>query len=203
MSTIGLMPGSYKPLHAGHYAVIQLVAKENDRALLFVSTSDRDNVSGQAMAKIWKEQIEPTLPDNVEVTYGGSPVGNVWKTLGEADKAGSTDTFVIYSDDVDVEANYPDDMLIKYAPDLFGSGQIVRRPVKRSSTVNISGGKMREFLASGDKKSFLKYLPKQIDGNAVWDTLLSFTPVKKALTKKKTTVKSENFLRRVIKFFVS
>lgn len=198
MAKIGIVPMSAKPLHAGHYGLILLAAKENDVVHLYVSLSDRDEVSGKAMEKIWKEIIEPTLPENVIVTYGGSPVGNAWKDVGDANLAGSTDTYKIYSDPVDAEANFPDSLMQKYAPDLFKNGQLTTRPVERASTVDVSGTKMRQFLKNNDEASFLRFMPRQIDGQRVWNILKSMAP----LPKKKKSV-AEVLLRAYIRTLLS
>lgn len=196
MAKIGIVPMSGKPYHAGHDGLVRLAASENDKVHVFVSLSDRDEVSGKAMEKIWKEQIEPSLPSNVDVTYGGSPVGNAFKVMGDANEAGSRDTYVVYSDPDDA-GRFDDKTLARYASNL----KVVRRPVERTSTVNISGTKMRAFLAAGDKKSFIKYLPKGIDGNAVWHTLETMkpgpAPVKSKAKKK--PVKAEGLLRSFIR----
>lgn len=187
---------SAKPYHAGHDMLVRLAATENDEAHVFVSLSDRDDVSGKAMEKIWKEQIEPSLPSNVTVTYGGSPVGNAFKLMGAASEAGSDDTYVVYSDPDDA-GRFDDQTLAKYTKNL----NVVRRPVERTSTINISGTKMRQFLADDDKKSFVKYLPKGIDGNFVWDTLRKMRPdssPKKKVAKKRS-LKGEALLRSFIR----
>lgn len=205
---VGLVPGSFKPMHAGHMGLIELAARECDIVHVYASTSDRDNVSGQAMLKVWKELIEPVLPDNVDVTYGGSPVANVYKELDRADKAQSTDEFSIYSDPTDVEKNYPDDRLAKVAPELMQLRAIVRRPVTRTSTVDVSGTKMREFLVSDDFKSFAKMTPKQVDAQKMWDILKSMPvapPAPKKVTAKARTPKtkkdktSEDLLRSYVR----
>jgi hypothetical protein len=115
------------------------------------------------------------LPGNVEIVYGGSPVRNAFKVMGDAANAGSQDTYIIYSDPDDAD-RFNDQLLEKYASGL----NVIRRPIERTSTVDISGTKMRGFLASGDKESFLKYLPPSLNGDAVWDTLLSMQPQLKA-----------------------
>jgi ATP sulfurylase len=189
MTTIGIVPLSGKPFHIGHHGLINIASNENDWVHVYVSTSDRDNVSGKAMLKIWKDQIEPILPKNVAVTYGGSPVGNAYKDFGDADQLGSQDTFVLYSDPNDAATNFPDTSLQKYAPKMFVDGRLKKRPVKRTSIVNISGTKMREFLASGNKRSFLKYMPKEIDGNVVWNTLVAASPIKETSSKTETLIK--------------
>lgn len=209
---IGIVPMSGKPYHAGHDGLVRLAARENDEVHLYVSTSDRDEVSGEAMAKVWRDQIEPTLPGNVQVTYGGSPVLNAFKDLGQASERNSHDTYRLYSDPEDVAANFPDDRLAKYAPNLFNAGRVGRRPVERTSTVDVSGTKMRGFMTSGDKESFMRYLPKGLDGEAVWDTLRSMRPQpkvkpppkkakepKQPAKKGKKPVKGEALLRRYVR----
>lgn len=206
MTKIGIVPLSGKPYHVGHDMLVRLAARENDEVHLYVSTTTRDSVSGEAMAKIWKDQIEPTLPDNVRVTYGGSPVVNAYKDIGDANKSGSRDTFRIYSDPEDAATNFPDVNLMKYAPELFTSGRLVRRPVERTSTVNISGTKMRGFLDSGDKASFLRYMPPALNGSKVWDTLQSMKPVPKSPKPKKIaskkTVHGESLLRTLVQLLL-
>lgn len=175
---IGLVPLSGKPVHAGHVGLIKIASRENDHVLLFVSLSDRKRpgevtILGSDMEKIWKGHIEPTLPGNVSITYtsGGSPVRYVYETIGKANEEGSEDTYVIYSDPVDIEHNYPERNLEKYAGDLYAKGRIILEPIQRTETVDVSGTKMRAWLASGDKESFVSHLPPGIDGDAVWDTL--------------------------------
>jgi len=190
MARIGLIPISGKPYHAGHDGLVRLAAKENDEVHVFVSLSDRDNISGSGMERVWQQLIVPSLPDNVKVTYGGSPVGNVFKEVGDANKEGSPNTYSIYSDPTDAATNYK--TLDRYAGDLIARGQLKLRPVARTSTVDISGTQMRQWFDADDKQSFISGLPKSIDGNKVWEILKSaklITPLakKKPGAAKKTT----------------
>lgn len=186
MAKIGIIPLSAKPYHAGHDGLVRKAAGENDVVHLYVSLSDRDSVSGAAMEVIWKSMIEPSLPDNVDVTYVKVPVRNVYEEIGQANESGSEDTYSIYSDVEDAAANFPTKNLEKYAGDLYARGNVSVVPVTRTSTVNVSGTKMREFLANDDKKSFLKFLPKGIDGNRVWALLQSMKPTPEAAVSKGT-----------------
>lgn len=127
---IGLLPVSAKPYHAGHDGLVRIASDENDSVLLFVSTTDRARpgelrVSGDTMQKIWWDYIEPTLPQNVTPDYGGIPVAKVYAELEKAEAEGSTDTYVIYSDEEDI-LKYTDEALNKSAPNLFANGQIER-----------------------------------------------------------------------------
>lgn len=205
---IALEAMSTKPLHAGHYGLIMIAVKECDEVHLYVSTSDRARpgeipILGSDMLKIWKQYIEPTLPSNVRVTYGGSPIGNIYKELGDADKAHDKDTYVLYSDPEDMEVNFSDATLKKYCPNL----KTVKRPVQRTETVNVSGTKMRQFIEKGDMKSFIKNMPKNVDARAIWDILKATADnppeVKKTAAaktaKKKIAPTSESLLRRYVK----
>jgi hypothetical protein len=174
---IGLLPVSAKPYHAGHDGLVRIASNENDSVLLFVSTTDRARsgelrVSGDTMQTIWWDYIEPTLPRNVTPDYGGIPVAKVYVELETAEAEGSTDTYVIYSDEEDI-LKYTDEALNKSAPNLFANSQIERRGISRSETVQVSGTEMREFLEDNDVVGFTALLPPAIqkNGKEIFDML--------------------------------
>lgn len=205
---IGLVPGSYKPYHAGHDAVIRLASKECDKVRVFVSLSDRKRpgevpVKGSDMQTIWKNHIEPSLPPNVTVEYVSQPVRSVYEALGKANEAGSNDEYALYSDPTDLSQNFPEKNFMKYAGNLYASGKIIPRAVQRSETVDVSGTKMRDFLAKGDQASFIRNMPKTLNGKAVWDILSKSaasgpTPPKAAKTQKPAgNIASKNAVAKV------
>lgn len=176
MAKIGLIAMSAKPYHAGHDGLIRLASRECDVVDLYVSIADRARtgevpILGKDMSTLWNALIEPSLPTNVIVTYGGSPVGNIWSLLGKANTAGSPDEFYIYGDPTDLAQNFTKELLTKYSGNLFDAGQINLRAVERSSTVDVSGTQMRQHLEKGDKAAFVKNLPSTIDVDRVWDIL--------------------------------
>lgn len=167
---------SGKPVHAGHWGLIELASSENDSVQLFVSLGDRVRpgevvVKGSDMARIWREQLEPNLPKNVTVGYVTAPVQGVIKVIGDARQAASTDTFTIYADPHDLATIYTESLLSKYGGDLHTNGQIILRAVPRSETVDVSGTQMRAFISNGDKAAFIMNLPACVDGPVVWDIL--------------------------------
>lgn len=173
---IALIAMSAKPYHEGHDALIRRAAAQNDRVVVFVSTSDRKRpgelpISGKAMYKIWKTQIEQTLPHNVEVVYGGSPIHNVFKTLGSARDAGSTDQFRLYGDPKDISTNFPVEALGRHYGSLYSNGQIVVVPTPQDQRITTTGTEMRRYLAANDKQSFVERLPRQLDADVVWNEL--------------------------------
>jgi hypothetical protein len=178
MTRYALIAMSAKPYHAGHDGLIRVAAAESDVVKLYVSTSDRTRkgelpVSGTTMAEIWQRFIEPSLPDNVEIEYGGSPVRKVYEFLGAENEAGSEDTYVIYSDPEDIAKSFPAGSLEKYMGDLYNKGRIILEPIQRTSTVDVSGTKMRHWLETGNSEAFIKHLakPLQVNGEEIWKML--------------------------------
>lgn len=179
MARIAIIPVSAKPVTRGHYHLIELASQECDSVMVFVSLSDRKRpgefpVTGNTMARIWRELIMPMLPNNVSVTFAGSsssPVRMAYEQMGKANEEGSGDTYVIYGDHNDLAKNFPEKSLSKYAANLFMNGQAILRAVSRDETGGVSGTRVRQFLASGDKQSFLANMPQQIDGERAWELL--------------------------------
>lgn len=169
---IGLVPGSFKPYHAGHDGLVAIASRENDAVKLFVSLGDRVKpgefpLYGKRMREVWdrflKDAVERTYP-NVEVIYATkAPVTHVYEELKLGD--GGDDEYVIYSDDEDI-LKYTDASLMNAAPNLFTNGMITRRGVKRTETVNISGTYMRGLLAAGETEEFSQLLPASVRRNA-------------------------------------
>lgn len=221
MSTIGLVPGSFKPYHVGHHNIILQAAEECDEVIVFVSTSDRKRageigISGKDMEIIWNLHIAPALPVNVSIVYGGSPVGNAKQRLIDAEAKNSVDTYVVYGDQADVVQNFPIYEKVgyvapmsKYVPKMISDGRFNIRGIDRAETADISGTKMRNFIAHNDKESFMLNLPQEIDGEAVWEILTK--DVKREVPhkmfkvgkskRKKTQVKESS--ERVLKEYVS
>lgn len=182
--TVALVPMSAKPFHAGHYGLIDAAAQAHDHVMLYVSLSDRKRkgelpIKGSDMEQIWRHHIEGALPGNVEVEYGGNPIRNVFEQLGaenERMEEGDDDvaTYSIYGDPEDVKKNFPVKSLEKYAGTLWKAKKVKHVPVSRTSTVDVSGTKMRELIAAGDAEGFMNYLPDQLGDEsrqAIWNLL--------------------------------
>jgi hypothetical protein len=168
---VGLVPMSAKPFHAGHDALIRLACRECEIVQVFVSLSNRERpgelpIYSKDMEVIWKKYIEKSLPENcMPPIYAihRSPVTDMMMFLEKAEKEGSDDTFVIYADVKDIK-EYTDKKLMPYMPTLLAAGQVQRRGIPRHT--NISGTKMRRFIAAGDVVEFSKFLPSALQPHA-------------------------------------
>jgi ATP sulfurylase len=181
--TLGVVPMAGKPVHIGHWKLIEIAAKENEKVLLYVSYKGRVKknefpIEGDQMIEVWNEILKKYLPKNVSIKFVDSPVSNVRFLLmdlnSDAEEAPITS---IYSDVEDIQNYNLDELNQKYS--VLGSlGKIKLRGVERTSTVDISGTRMREFLQSKDKNSFLSYLPpiSDIDKEKIWNVFHKTTP---------------------------
>lgn len=173
---VGILSISGKPVHLGHQCIIERASKENDQVVLFVSISNRERrgeikIFGEDMKIIWEDFLENIMPPNVHIIYGGSPIRQAYSTLGNASEQKLKNTYTIYGDPNDLAKNFPNDALKKYADYLWGNGQIKLLSIPRTETVNISSTQMRKFLETGEKEIFIKYLPRGVDKEAIWEIL--------------------------------
>lgn len=184
VNRIGLIPVSGKPYHAGHHYLVERAAAENEEVILFVSTSDRKRkgefvILGSDMERVWREELEKMMPNNVKVEYGGSPVRKVYDLIGDACKiSGVEETYVVYSDPTDTAQNYSQAYRDKYMQPLCDAGQVIfaaeENPeafTRGSGSPNVSGTKMREALQGGDFATFAAGMPAGVNAQNVWSIL--------------------------------
>ncbi len=181
---VGLVPVSGKPYHAGHHFLVEKAASENDRVILFVSTSDRVRkgeypIFGSDMEKVWQQELEKIMPSNVTVEYGGSPVRKVYELIGDACKlSGVEETYVVYSDPTDTAQNYPQSQRDKYMQPLCDAGQVIFAAEENPTSVtrgsgspDVSGTKLRQALEDNDFDTFSAGMPQGVNARNVWDIL--------------------------------
>ena len=185
---IGLIPISAKPYHAGHHALVETASQENERVYLYVSISDRKRkgefpILGKDMQRIWTEEIEKILPNNVNVIYGGSPVRHVYEFLEDFESsyisaAAQGKTCTVYSDPQDTILNYSMENRGTYFPEAYNAGAIrfaaeeePERFTRGEGTPDISGSAMRKALQEGDSETFANGLPVGLNAENVFSIL--------------------------------
>jgi len=159
--TLGIFVVSGKPVHAGHWGVIDIATKECDEVLVLTSTSGRDELPPGVMIDAWRAVLEPQFhadyPNATLVITPDSPLALAVDKMRELKNVVSS--FVFYADDEDSATKYSREKLSAMIKDPVVIEKFHQRPVPRNETVSISGTKMREFLKVGDKESFEKFLP--------------------------------------------
>ena len=176
---VGLFPVAGKPVHLGHWKVIQKAARDNDSLIIFTSTKGRKRgsgakISGKAMQEIWVTILKKNLPGNAILKYAASPFNEILRELKFYNKIvdKKTPKFMVYSDKEDIK-KWNDVTLQKTVPNLFNKKRVGTVGVSRKSTVSISGTQMRQFLENGQKEEFMKYLPpvSNADKEKIWELL--------------------------------
>lgn len=160
-----------------------MASSENDTVRVFVSLTNRERtdevpVKGADMQRVWTEHLSQIMPGNVEIEYGGSPVRKVYETLENADKAGSQDTYTVYSDPEDTSINYPVKNRLRYFPRLHAEGLAVfaaevnpEKFTRGVGTPDVSGTSLRAALGSGNLEEFTAGMPAGVDAAAIFDIL--------------------------------
>ncbi len=194
---IGLVPMSAKPYHKGHHYLVESAAVTNDKVIVFVSLSDRIKknefpIKGSLMADVWINELSSVMPKNVELIFGGSPVRKVYEYLDNKSSENSEDVITIYSDNVDTRSNYSESARLKYMEPMYSQGKVRFASEEfpenftrgtAGGAPNISGTMMRGYLKSGNKNMFIDGLPNGVDGEKIWDILMSAQIEKKEETK--------------------
>lgn len=175
--TIGVLGGAFKPFHAGHFAAVEKIAKENDEVVVFASNKDRVKkgefpLLWTNMQKVWDMYLLKIMPSNVQVSFVANPITATYEMLDAADKdPNNHNSYVIYASIEDLTSRFSNEKLAKYFPRLVAEGQV---EAKETGTRGItSGTQMRQHLQNNDLVSFVAGLPgpAQRWGNEIWAIL--------------------------------
>lgn len=159
--TLGIFVVSGKPIHDGHWRVIDLATKECDEVLVLTSTSGRDELQPGVMIDAWRAVLEPQFhrdyPNATLLITSESPFGLAIDKMRELKDIVSE--FIFYADDEDIRGKYSQDRMSAALKDQTAIEKFRPRMVPRSETAQISGTKMREFLKNNDRENFDSFAP--------------------------------------------
>ena len=70
---IAVVPGGFKPPHAGHVGLVGDYAGQADKVIVMVSPKSRDGITAEQSLAIWKIFLEELPYDNIEVMLSPNP----------------------------------------------------------------------------------------------------------------------------------
>tara|TARA_Y100001973_G_scaffold92277_1_gene141810 strand:+ start:2118 stop:5135 length:3018 start_codon:yes stop_codon:yes gene_type:complete len=162
---IALVPGGFKPPHAGHYQLAAWAGSQPgvDRAIVLVSPKARGPVDAQKSMAIW--EVYKSLGANFDVQISGiaSPVGATYEYVDNQAQPG--DTIFVIKGEKDAGDKRFERMKGRK------EGVEVKELTSPTFAGGVSGTQMRGFITSGDARSFQAALPdglSQEQKNKVW-----------------------------------
>jgi nicotinamide mononucleotide adenylyltransferase len=162
--TLGIFVVSGKPVHDGHWKVIDIATKECDEVLVITSTAGRDELPAGVMIDAWRVVLEPQFhrdyPNATLLITSESPVSLAIDKMRELKNIVSS--FIFYADDEDIRGKYSQDRISAAIKDPIVIEKFRPRAVPRAETTQISGTRMREFLKNDDRKSFDDFVPRSL-----------------------------------------
>jgi hypothetical protein len=162
--SLGIYVLAGKPVHNGHWQMIDLATRECDESLIITSTAGRDELPPGSMIDAWKSVLEPQLhkdyPNATLIITSESPLSIAVGKMRQLKSVVSN--FNFYSDAEDASGKYSIENLTGMIRDPGVMEKLHQRSIDRGETTQISGTRMRKFLAMDDRSSFDEYVPQTL-----------------------------------------
>ena len=176
---VALLPGGFKPLHAGHYGLAKLLASEPniDEVVVIIgkkprlsSISPKIAITSKQSKNLWDLYTRDDENIKVRIQQGKTPVADVYDLIGDNNEFSEGDTVILGKSDKDVGDK-------RYAraqswAEMHNPGVKVEEMVfPVIGGENMGGTALRDMIASGDKEEFVSKLPEHItdkEKNDIW-----------------------------------
>ena len=165
MSKIALLPGGFKPPHAGHYNMAKwLVANTDaDTVLVRVGSKERDGITREMSLALWDLYIQDDDSIVVNASDSNSPVRDVYDYIEQEAPENSTVYLGMGEKDINDQRF---NNIGKFAEPKNIEFETVLVPPQAGG---VSGTEMRGFISNNNKELFQKYLPDHIDKDKAWN----------------------------------
>jgi hypothetical protein len=171
--SIALIPGGFKPPTAGHFYLVNEIAKrpEISEVLVLIGHKERDGVDKEESKAIW-DIYKKYLPSNVtiQIAENTSPISDINSIIKN-----NPQNFYFPVVGVRGEEDMKD---IKRFDSLTGKYDNFK-PIVLHGDQGVSGTKARAAMISGNYEDFQRYLPTELskdDRKQIWNILVN-TPI--------------------------
>ena len=161
MEKIALLPGGFKPPHAGHYNMAKWLAANTDAdsIVIRVGSKERGGITREMSLKLWglyRESDPDSPPLSILASENNSPIADVYDFIEQEAPEGSK--IYLGAGEKDKEDSRYNN-INKFADPKNIDFEIVLVPPQSGG---VSGTEMRGFINDGDKENFQKYLPEHL-----------------------------------------
>jgi hypothetical protein len=162
---IALIPGGFKPPHAGHFMLAKHFANKSDvdEVRVIVSTKPRPPVTVNMAIKLWELYTKNFPKIKVQAGTTASPVGDVYELVADNSVFKEGDVALLGKSEKDVD-DTRFDRAQSYA-ERHNPGVTVEPVVTPLFAGGVSGTQMRNLLAQGEegKNEFKANLPRHLN----------------------------------------
>ena len=162
---IALIPGGFKPPHAGHFLLAKYFANKNDvdEVIVIVSTKSRPPVTVDMSVKLWDLYTKDFPKIKVQAGTTPSPVGDVYELVADNSVFKEGDVALLGKSEKDVD-DTRFDRAQSYA-ERHNPGVSVEPVITPLFAGGVSGTQMRNLLLQGEegKNEFKANLPRHLN----------------------------------------
>ena len=177
MSKIALLPGGFKPPHAGHYNMAKWLLDNTDAdvVVIKVGSKEREGITREMSLDLWDLYTQDDYNITVKASDSNSPVRDVYDFIESEAPEGSTVYLGMGEKDIN-DARFNN--IGKFAEP---KGINFETKLVPPQAGGVSGTQMRGFITNKDKESFQKYLPDHIDKEVAWNIV---NPLEETFSKE-------------------
>tara|TARA_R110002060_G_scaffold23166_14_gene31379 strand:- start:6161 stop:8212 length:2052 start_codon:yes stop_codon:yes gene_type:complete len=177
---VALLPGGFKPPHAGHYGLAKLLASNSDidEVIVIIGKKPRESevepkitVTAQQSKNIWDLYTKNDENIKVRIQESRTPVEDVYDLIANKNSFSEGDTVVLGKSDKDVgDKRYAraQSWAERHNPGVNVEEMVF--PVIGGKSMG--GTALRDMIAAGQKESFISKLPGHLsksDVEAAWN----------------------------------
>jgi hypothetical protein len=180
---VALLPGGFKPPHAGHYGLAKKLASEADidEVIVIIGKKPRTSnddpsivVTADDSKRLWDLYTQNDNDIKVRIQEGKTPVADVYDLIADENSFSEGDTVVLGKSDKDIGDK-------RYAraqswAEMHNPGVNVEEMVfPIIGGEGMGGTTLRNLIASGERDKFISKLPKhlsELEKLSVWDSLI-------------------------------
>ena len=167
---VALLPGGFKPPHAGHYALAKYLSNEPDidEVIVIIGKNPRLSelepkivVTAEQSQNLWNLYTKDDPNIKIRIQQGKTPVSDVYDLIADPSEFSEGDTVILGKSDKDVgDKRYA--RAQSWAERHNPGVNVEEKVMKQFGGEGMGGTHMRNLIAGGDKEEFMSKMPEHL-----------------------------------------